>query len=273
MSLRRALSLVAPALIAMCACLPPTAIAQDVAPAEPPGGTATYAVGGGDVLTVTVYNQPNYSGVMEVAGDGTIPVNVIGKVQVAGLTPPQVGAEIARRLRADGIFRDPVVNVMVQNYRSNTVFVLGSVAKPGEYPLERGSLTVTQILSRAGATLGVGGGTVRILHRNGVQEEMPGTELLNGAAGRILQPQDTVIVTETATFYIAGEVQRAGSYPLEPGLTMERAIALAGGVTQRGARSQLKVTRSDGKEDQVIKPKLREPVQARDMIMVGSRIF
>lgn len=234
---------------------------------------SSYTVGPGDVLTVTVYRAPDYNGIVEVGDDGTIALNALGRVRVAGLTTAQLGNEIARRLQSGGIFRDPVVNVLVQTYRSRTVSVLGAVAKPGEYPLDRGGMTITEILARAGATLGVGGGTVRLLRKDGTQQDLAADQVLAGSVNQPLQPHDTLIVTESATFYVSGEVQRPGSYPLEPGLTMERAIALAGGVTIRGARSHLKVTRHAGAADELIRAKPQDPVKPRDLITVGARLF
>lgn len=251
---------------------PATAAPQD-APRGAPADASSYTVGPGDVLTVTVYRAPDYAATVEVADDGTIVLNAIGRVKAAGMTTAQVGSEIARRLQTGGIFRDPVVNVLVQTYRSRTVSVLGAVAKPGEYPLDRGGLTITEILARAGATLGVGGGTVRVLHQDGSQQDLAADQVLAGTVNQPLQPHDTLIVTESATFYISGEVQRPGSFPLEPGLTMERAIALAGGVTIRGARSHLKVTRHVGAADELIRAKPQDPVQPRDLITVGARLF
>lgn len=233
----------------------------------------TYRVGSGDILTVTVYRAPDYNSVVEVAEDGTIVLNAIGRVKAAGLTPAQVGDEIAQRLQSGGIFREPMVNVMVQTYRSNTVSVLGAVVKPGEFPLERGGMTITEVLARAGATLGVGGGTVRLLRKDGTQLDLPADQVLAGTTNQILKPHDTLIVTESATFYVAGEVQRPGNFPLEPGLTMERAIALAGGLTPRGARGRLKVTRHEGDADAIIRAKLQDPVKPRDLILVGARLF
>lgn len=237
------------------------------------GNDSSYSVGAGDVLAVTVYRAPDYNSVVEVAEDGTIVLNAVGKVQVGGLTPAQVGDEISRRLQSGGIFRDPLVNVMVQTYRSSTVFVLGNVAKPGEYPLERTSLTITEVLARAGASLGVGGGSVRLLRKGEAAQDLPADKLLTGSLNQLVEPHDTLVVTESATFFVSGEVQRPGSFPLEPGLTMERAIALAGGVTQRGARSRLKVTRHQGEKDEIVKAKLQDPVRSGDLIMIGSRIF
>jgi polysaccharide export outer membrane protein len=269
MTLRSAIAIVMIAAVPLCT----TEAAAQQATAPTIAADASYQVGPGDILTVTVYRAPDYNGIVEVAEDGTIVLNAIGRVKAAGMTPARVGNEIARRLQSGGIFRDPLVNVLVQTYRSSTVSVLGAVAKPGEYPLDRGGMTITEILARAGATLGVGGGTVRLLHKDGTQQDLAADQVLAGSTNERLQPHDTLIVTESATFYVSGEVQRPGSYPLEPGLTMERAIALAGGVTLRGARSRLKVTRHAGAVDEMLRAKPQDPVKPRDLITVGARLF
>ncbi|MEE4450780.1 polysaccharide biosynthesis/export family protein [Novosphingobium resinovorum] len=233
----------------------------------------SYVVGTGDVLSVTVYRAPDYSSVVEVGEDGTIVLSLIGKVKVDGLTPPGIGDAVAARLREAGIFRDPVVNVLVQSYRSRTVSVLGAVGKPGEYPLERGQIRISEMLARSGAILGLGGGSIHLMRSDGSQRTIPAADVLSGGVDLVLAPQDTLIVNPAPSFYISGEVQKAGSYTVEPGLTIGRAIALAGGLTPRGSRSRVRITRQDGEEERTFKAKEGEDVAPKDLIVVGSRLF
>lgn len=246
---------------------PPTTLAVQ------PNPTA-YEVGPGDILKITVYRAPTYDTIAQVADDGSITLSVIGKVQVRDLTPDRVAQAVARELKVKGIFIDPIVNVLVQEYRSKTITIIGNVGKPGEYALDRQGLRITEMLARAGASLGVGGGMIRIMKANGQQFEIPAYAVLGGQQDRVLESHDTIVVTETNTFYISGEIQRSGSYPLEPGLTLGRAIALAGGLSARGSRNKLKVTRvmGDGKE-KVVRLKPGDLVQPKDLIVVGARIF
>lgn len=232
-----------------------------------------YIVGTGDVLSVTVYRAPDYSSVVEVGEDGTVVLSLIGKVKVDGLTPPAIGDTVAARLREAGIFRDPVVNVIVQNYRSRTVSVLGAVGKPGEYPLERGQIRVSEMLARSGAILGLGGGTIQLSHGDGTRRTIAAADVLSGGEDPVLAPRDTLIVNEAPNFYISGEVQKAGSYTVEPGLTIARAIALAGGLTPRGSRSRVKITRREDAAERTFKADGAESVAPKDLIVVGARLF
>jgi polysaccharide export outer membrane protein len=249
------------------------AIAQPVA-SQASDAQANYQVGPGDILKLTVYRAPDYDGTVQVAEDGTIPFSVLGKVHIAGLTPSEVAATLSLGLEKGGIFKDPVVNVLVQEYHYRTVFVLGSVGKPGEYPLERGNLRLSDLLARAGAVLGEGVVNVRITRPDGTIQELVARDIVSGKRDRAAAPGETIVVGTPAVFYISGEVQRAGSYPIEPGLTVGRAIALAGGLSPRGSRNKVKVTRTgeDGKEH-VVRAKSDDPVSPKDLIVIGSRIF
>src|SRR3546814_15359828 len=71
-----------------------------------------------------------------------------------GHTPSQTGERIAHALKTLGVFLQPSVNVLVTEYRSKTVAVLGAVSKPGEIALDRQGLTIADVLARAGATFG-----------------------------------------------------------------------------------------------------------------------
>lgn len=233
-----------------------------------------YQVGPSDVLKITVYGTNAYDAEVQVSADGTVPVNELGEVTVGGLSPAQIAAKLADQFRSRGILVDPVINVVIAEYRSQKVSVLGNVSRPGEYILDRTGLKLTDMLARSGAVLGKGAGIIRVTNSDGVQTDLPAIRVMSGELDRSAQPNDTILVTEAPTFFILGEVQRPGSYPLEPGLTMERAVALAGGLTPRGARNKLRVTRSsdDGREA-TTKADRDDDVLPNDLIRVGSRIF
>ena len=233
-----------------------------------------YEVGPSDVLKITVYGTDAYNADVQVSADGTIPVNELGEISVGGLSPAQIAAKLGGEFRSRGILKDPVINVVITEYRSQKVSVLGNVARPGEYILDRSGLKLTDVLAKSGAILGKGAGIIRVTNSNGLQTDLPAIRVMSGELDRAAQPNDTILVTEAPTFFILGEVQKPGSYPIEPGLTMERAVALAGGLTPRGARNKLRVTRSsaDGRET-TIKADREDEVLPSDLIRVGSRIF
>ena len=248
-----------------------SSIPSDAASAEVP--SSGYRVGTGDILNVSVYRAADYSTVVEVGEDGAISLSMLGKVQVAGLSPTQISDLVAQRLRSAGIYRDPVVNVLVQTYRSNTVSVLGRVAKPGEYPLDRAIVKMSEMLARSGADLGVGGGNVELIHADGRQETIAADDILSGKIDLPLEAKDTLIINDASKFFIIGEVNNAGTFPIDPGLSFARALALAGGTTPRGSRNSIKVTRTSQDGERTIKVSGDQLVRPNDLIIIGARLF
>ena len=93
-------------------------------------------------------------------------------------------------------------------------------------------------------------------------------KLLSGLKGPYLvDPSVTVSMLEYRPFYVNGEVKRPGSYPFQPGLTVERAISIAGGFTDRASRSKISVERDDSNSDQERKKK---SVRLQDVVLPGD---
>src|SRR5690606_23115630 len=59
----------------------------------------------------------------------------------------------------------------------------------------------------------------------------------------LLKPEVTASIIQYRPFYITGEVRSPGSYPFEPGLTLRKAISIAGGFTERASRSKIIIVR------------------------------
>lgn len=64
--------------------------------------------------------------------------------------------------------------------------------------------------------------------------------------GYLNDPKVSLSQIEYRSFYINGEVQKPGSYPFIPGLTLEKAIALGGGLTERASIKRVTIVRGDG---------------------------
>ena len=105
-----------------------------------------YRLDSGDKLHIIVYNETTMTGDYEISPDGNVDFPLIGAVPVRGLSIKQAVAAISTKL-ADGLFNNPQVNIEVLTYRP--YYILGEVAKPGEYPFVPG-LTVTQAIASAG---------------------------------------------------------------------------------------------------------------------------
>ena len=91
--------------------------------------------------------------------------------------------------------------------------------------------------------------------------------------GIMLQAGDTVFVPKAQLIYISGMVRNAGSYVLDPGMTVQQALALAGGLNDRGSDRRITIARMVNNERVVLKVKLTDIVQPNDTIEVGQRLF
>ena len=248
---------------------------QAVAPAS---AQEDYVIGVADVLDVTVFNEPDASRAgVTVDNDGTIDCPYIGRVRVAGLTARAVEREVKTRL-SKGLLVNPSVNVSVVKYRSKTVNVTGvGIRSPGEYILQ-GNVSLTSVLAQAGSLTTDAGSYVLISRRNsaGAIEEIRVSrrDIETGKAQNIvLKDGDTILVPKAETFFITGQVRQVGAYTWEDGLTVERALTLAGGPTERASMKGIEIERMVDGKSQKKKVKLTDLVHANDTIRVGQRIF
>jgi polysaccharide export outer membrane protein len=244
------------------------------------GAAADDALGPGDTVRVTVFQNPDLATEVTISADGTLAFPLLGEVKVAEKTPIEAGQLIAERLRQRRFVLDPQVSVTLVELRSRQVAVLGAVAKPGHYPLEAAHKRVTDLLALAGGVNEAGDDTVVVVtNRNGSPErieiDVPAMyESGNLAANIELVPGDTIFVPSAPVFYIYGAVQRPGAYPLEPGTSVLRALALGGGLTARGTERGLTIHRqgADGAELE-LEAELADGVEANDVLRVKASVF
>jgi protein involved in polysaccharide export with SLBB domain len=121
-----------------------------LASAPVPAVAAEYTLRSGDKIKVKVYEWPDLTSDFTIDSNGAITLPVIGTVTVAGLRATQVSDLISDRLQKKTNASDkPIASVEVTQVQP--IFVLGDVAKPGEYPWQPGSgLTVLQAIGIAG---------------------------------------------------------------------------------------------------------------------------
>jgi polysaccharide export outer membrane protein len=113
----------------------------------PPVESST--VGPDDVFVLRVVGEKDLPEEYQVASDGTVDLPYIHRLQVAGLEPHEIARAVRDKLIAEQILKDPSVTVMIKEYRSKKVTVLGQVQKPGSFSLTSG-LTLLQAVSVSG---------------------------------------------------------------------------------------------------------------------------
>ncbi len=210
-----------------------------------------YKLGPGDTLKITVFDYPDLSTEERVSESGTISFPLLGKISIGGLSTDEARNLIASRLESQGFIKQAHVNLIVSQFVSQQVSVIGDVNKPGKYPLEKTS-TIVDLLSMAGG-VSVNGGERAILIRpakDGGKEtktEIDLYALLQGTDSKHLEVQngDIIFVPRAQMFYIYGEVQRPGMIKLERNMTITHAISSAGGLTPKGTENGIKLKRRD----------------------------
>jgi polysaccharide export outer membrane protein len=106
-----------------------------------------YRVGEGDVLKISVYDNPDLEKTVRVSGEGAIVLPLIGEVSVGDLTVSAVTRRITDLL-ADGYLINPHVSVFVEEFRSKKAIILGEVNRPGLYEIS-GDITFLEMISKA----------------------------------------------------------------------------------------------------------------------------
>jgi polysaccharide export outer membrane protein len=245
-----------------------------------------YTLGPQDQLRITVFDEPELTAIYRIDSDGFITFPMINKVAASGITPPELQDRI-RAMLASGYIRNPQVRVEVEGYKSQSVIVSGEVRMPGKLMMT-GAMSLVEALAAAGSPTSSASNEVSVSRQkrlaNGTVPDENDVEIIRvnlkmlqlGQAGRDLQLQDgdLVNVPKAQTFFITGQVRTSGSLVWEPGMTVQQAIALAGGLNERGSDRRIKADRimPDGKVVEV-SLRLEDKVLANDMIKIPNKIF
>jgi polysaccharide export outer membrane protein len=266
-------------------------------PEGPSGQTASpsvlvnpnsYKIGLQDEVKVTVFNEPDLSAMYRVDADGSISFPLIGHVAAAGLTPAALQQRIASMLAA-GYIRNPQVRVEVNQYKSQFVYVIGEVRAPGKIPMTGTAMTLLEALALAGSPTANASNEVIVVHpvrpdpvtgqpppdAQGVRIVVNRKDLELGKAGQdvVLEDGDIINVPSAQHFYITGMVRNPGTFVLDPGMNVQQAIALAGGLNERGSDRRIKVSRLVGGKLTELDIELEDEIEPGDTITISGRFF
>ena len=253
----------------------PAQSADASAPATP-----EYRIGSGDVLRISVYQNPDMTLETRVTEAGIVSFPLIGAIRIGGLTVTAAERLIADGLRSGSFVKQPQVTVVVVQVRGNQASVLGQVNRPGRYPIEVADMRLTDLLAMAGGAA-VNGSDVVVI--TGVRDgrafrreiDLPSVFAPGGREKDILIVNgDTIWVDRQPVVYIYGEVQRPGPMRLERGMTLMQSLATGGGLTQRGTEKGIRVHRktADG-QLQVITPAMDDKIIDGDVVYVRESLF
>ena len=238
----------------ICSCL--LVSAQSQPPAETSKTALTVVqssealpIGAGDLIDVEVFDTPELSlSRSRVSPDGMVKLPVVGDIKVVGLTAREASSVIEERLRQLQIMIDPRVIVLITEYATQGIRILGQVKNPGTYLL-LGQHSLYDAFAAAGGVTPQAGGIVTITH----QEDPLHPEIVTVSSpeysreDRLTQvrPGDVIVVSKASAVYVFGDVARPGELFIDNGqsLTVLQAVALSQGTARAAAVSKAAVLR------------------------------
>jgi len=243
-------------------------------PAEP-------VLGVGDVVRITVYQNPDLTvDNGRISESGQINFPLIGSVALGGLTVSAGEQKIAKALRDGGFVLRPQVTIQVGTIRSSMVSVLGMVTRPGRYPIDVVGIKVSEMVALTGGVAPGGADVVTLVGtRNGkaIKLDIDLPAILQAGQSDLDLPVengDVIYVDRAPSAYIYGEVQKPGQFRIERGMSLQQALAQAGGLTPKGTERGIKVHRRDAGGNVVIGDMgLNDPVRRDDVIYVKESLF
>lgn len=231
----------------------------------------------GDTISLLVFGEPELSASnVRIPQSGSVSFPLIGSTDVQGKTTDEIEQVVAAKL-AGGYVKNPKLSVTIDGYRP--IFIRGAVASTGDFPFTEG-LTVVKAISLAGGTKNSAKVSGVSILRDGVTvyESLSAESQIEVFSGDIISVEEELGVGDESTSYVYlhGEVQKPGEYEFRRGLTVEKAVVLAGGFTLRASKGKISLSRivsGELKPEKLKRVKLYLPVKPGDIIDVGASWF
>ncbi|MDP0501740.1 MAG: polysaccharide biosynthesis/export family protein [Verrucomicrobiota bacterium JB022] len=110
-----------------------------------------------DLLTITVYDNPDLTTSQRVDVQGRVQIPLLGRVEIGGLTVGDAENKIEQLFRDERYLRNPQVTVSIDEYTPKQISIFGEVRSPGQVslPIENNRIPIVEALSRAGGFTGI----------------------------------------------------------------------------------------------------------------------
>lgn len=252
-------------------------------------GPREYRVGPGDTLKIEFIGIPAADREMNrnypVQSNGTIEIKLLVTVKVEGLTLLEVGDLLARSLEEKGFYNPDQLqpSVTIAAYRDFEVQVGGAVRAPGLIRLSGENSSVNRAITQAGG-FGTNAGTEVEIIRAPIPGQPPEPPIvvtrdqLNMNDDPGLRENDRVNVRIGQVFFVNGEVNNQGEKRWEPGMTVNKALSLAGGQTPKFSLGRSRIERpvknKDGtvlRYEKVGNLKPETPILPDDVLVAGRK--
>jgi protein involved in polysaccharide export with SLBB domain len=218
---------------------------------------SNYRLGKSDLIDIKVFGEENLSMKVRLSEEGIISYPFLGELDLADLTVNEVEKLITSGLKGDYLV-DPKVTVAILEYRQ--FFVNGEIKNSGGYDFVPG-MTINKAISLAGGFTERASRNEIFIIRDGDETATP----LPAQLDTYIAPGDIINIKQYQKFFVDGEVKKAGSYNFLHGLTVNKAISMAGGFTEKASRNEIFII---PKNKEKIAANLSTPVKPGDIIMV-----
>jgi polysaccharide export outer membrane protein len=234
-------------IVALVLGLAPMPVAQVAGQTPPPQSSQDYVLSPGDSVDVSVFGEPTVSRTVVIRPDGKITLPLIGDIDAAGLTPPQLAERITTALKV--YLKSPQVSVTVAGVQRPQVFLAGAVTRPGAVDIQRG-WTLFEVFAVAG------GVTPRAALRRATLTRRATGQVIALDLDRLLikgdrtadipvEPGDIIMVPALQNrILVLGAVRSPGPYDVDEGSRFIDVIAMAGGPESRAGTNSIGIIRN-----------------------------
>jgi len=245
-----------------------------------PSSSNSLLISAGDQLHISIMDMPDMEQFPRVTDAGDIPVQGIGSIRVADMSPGEAAAAIRDRLVNTHFLNHPEVTVVVDQYATQNVTLIGEVKTPGAFPTS----TPRKILD----VIALGGGLTDsadrdiLIERHGKQGNPVHYNLSNNGEQAIkeqvlVNPGDTVVVARAGIVYVLGDVNRPGGFTMsnnESKMTLLEALSNAGGPARTAKLNHARLIRKvDHTETQIALGDIQKGKQPDFSLAPGDILF
>ncbi len=223
---------------------------------------ADYRIGRDDLIDVSVFEVPDLGITTRVSATGMISLPLVGPLQASGKTVQELETSIQQVLKAQYV-NDPHVTVLIREYASQPVSVMGAVKLPGIYQIKGQKYLLDMLAQAQGVDQMSAGKTIQIMRRKKEGEaattiEIDAVDLLDKGKTELnipVEAGDVINVLHAGSVFVIGEVSHGGEFILKQGkdVTAAQAVALAGGTTQHAKKKGCSIIRvhPDGTKEEI----------------------
>jgi polysaccharide export outer membrane protein len=248
-----------------------------------------YIIGAGDVLKIQVWSHDDLNRQVEVSQSGDISFPLIGRVNVQGMTAFDVEQLLTEKL-AGRYLIEPQLTVDIVEFTNQEIYLYGAVNHPGSYSIKRHT-SILDVITEVGGVNEKTGNRATVVRPAlanqskgpmSIEEAAPGelidVDLEQLVAGKskqmfFVKPGDTIYVSKSTRIFVTGEVEKPGEYKWEKGLTVGKAISMAGGPSRAAAPKRTRIVRMGAGHQTEIEPSMDDEVMPDDIIKVPRTFF